>query len=99
MHIIELRDHADARRFLTQGLWLQRVLSPRQPGGVAPVLSWAFEVAAEGAPLPPLGFVADVGNLVFSTPTALSRETLHLPEWPAGLVRAYEDYVLGKLFN
>src|SRR5688500_17819901 len=57
--IHELRDQDDARRFLLQGLWLQRVVPVRRAGGVGPVLEWALEVASEGGPLPPVGFVAD----------------------------------------
>src|SRR3954447_16879515 len=97
--IIELRDPDEVRRFLLQGLWLQRVQAVRRPAAVAPVLSWALELAGEGEPLPPLGFVADAGHLIFTTPAGLVQEALPIPDWPAGLVRGYEDYVLGRLLG
>src|SRR5262249_3238220 len=67
---------------------------------VRPVLEWALEISAAGHPLPPLGFVGDVGHLTFDSDWDLrpGREPLVLPGLPAGLLRAYEDHVLGKLF-
>ena len=64
MRRYELRDSDEARRFLLQGLWWQRVLSPR-PDRVRPVLEWALEIASAGQDLPPLGFLADFGHLAF----------------------------------
>jgi hypothetical protein len=64
------------------------------------VLEWALEVAARGAPLPPVGFVADVGHVAFSQDVASrsSREGVGGGTFPAGLARTYEDHVLGKLY-
>ena len=56
----ELRSPDDARAFLVQGLHLQR-LRPARPDTVRPALEWALEIAADGQPLPPVGFVADLG--------------------------------------
>jgi vWA domain found in the FtsH ternary systems/N-terminal helical region fused to the FtsH ternary system vWA domain len=118
----ELRDPDAARRFLLQGLWMQRVRRPAVET-VQRVLEWALEIASGGGPLPPLGFVADVGHLAlsgagvgcpeFSFPLGpqdgrqASRGKLNsghptpsndVDGWAPADVRAYEDYVLGKLY-
>ncbi len=103
MRRYELRDSDEARRFLLQGLWWQRVLSPR-PDRVRPVLEWALEIASAGQDLPPLGFLADFGHLTFGElanerevlPAALPSRTLPA-RWTV-LLRTYEDHVLGKLY-
>ena len=92
----ELRDPTDARRYLLQSLWLQRILPPRA-GTVATILEWALELIGGGEPLPPLGFVADVGHAILQGDIS-QKERLEIPGWPEGLSRTYEDYVLGKLF-
>ena len=94
---LELRDPADARQFLTQGLWWQRIM-PVRAEQVANILDWALAIAAEGDPLPPLGFIADLGHMVFGATTGVTAESVPLAGWPTTLVRVYEDYVLGKLF-
>src|SRR6516225_5123045 len=58
----EIRDLEQARRFVLQGLWWQRVVPP-SAGRVREVLEWAKEVASAGQPLPPVGFLADVGHV------------------------------------
>jgi hypothetical protein len=95
--MLELRDLNDARRYLTQGLWLQRALPPTA-ATVRPALEWALEVVGSGQPLPPLGFVADVGNAVFTSERPASAAFAEIPDFPAGLARSYEDHVLGKLY-
>jgi hypothetical protein len=95
----ELRDGDQARRFLLEGLWLQRVLAPTTPT-VSVSLRWALEAASAGQPLPPLGFVADLGHVALGQdqgPRSV-RDVLGSAGLPAGLVRTYEDYVLGKLY-
>jgi hypothetical protein len=96
MLVHELRDPETARTYCEQSLWLMRVMAPKVEV-VEPVLAWALEVLGTGAPLPPLGFLADVGHLLFEPGAALRHESLALPGWPAGLPRLYEDHVLGKL--
>src|SRR5262249_30976818 len=64
MNPIVLRDPDEARHFLLQGLWFQRAIHP----GVATVsraLNWALTIADAGQPLPPTGFVADLGHVAF----------------------------------
>ena len=97
MIVHEVRDPEEAAQFLRQSLWLERTKAP-SPAGVKAVLGWALEAASSGEPLPPLGFIADLGQVALDTALVPGRrETQELPGWPAGLVRAYEDYVLGKL--
>jgi len=91
---LELRDSAEARRYLVEGLWWQRIL-PVRAEQVPAILDWAFAIAAEGEPLPPLGFVADIGYLIFPANAGVAAQSIDLP---SKLVRAYEDHVLGKLF-
>jgi hypothetical protein len=99
----ELRHSEEARRFLLQGLWWQRVLPPR-PDRVRPVLEWALEIASAGQELPPLGFLADIGHVAFgesvNEPEALATAipSLTLPARSTVLLRTYEDHVLGKFY-
>jgi hypothetical protein len=99
MNVYELRDPEEARQFVLQGLWWQRVLSPLA-ATVRPALGWALEMVSAGLPLPPLGFVADAGHAAFGTDYAAhpSRQSEIVPALPVNLLRAYEDHVLGKLY-
>src|SRR5437763_11268629 len=98
MSFPELRDPDEARKFLLQGLWLQRAVPPAA-GTVRPALEWALEVASAGNPLPPVGFVADVGLVAFGQDReARPRDALPVPGLASGLARTYEDPVLGKLY-
>lgn len=93
----ELRDSDQARTWLMQGVWLQR-LGPINVESIADPLACALALAATDEPIAPLGFIADVIRLVDGS-TASERER---SRQEAGLnqqtVRAYEDYVLGKLY-
>ncbi len=94
----ELRDLDAARQFVVQGLWLQR-FAPPAAAGVRPALEWALEVAAGGQPLPPVGFVADLGHVLLgSDRDARPRDAAGQPGLPGGLARTYEDLVLGKVY-
>src|ERR1700738_2035063 len=57
MNTYERRDLKEARRFVLQGLWWQRV-TPPAAATVRPTLEWAMQAACAGQALPPLGFVA-----------------------------------------
>src|SRR5207248_3124562 len=94
----ELRDLDAARRFVVEGLWLQRAARPTA-ATVRPALEWAMEVASGGHPLPPVGFVADVGDIALGAGEEhRPNDPLHVPGWPPTLARTYEDHVLGKLY-
>jgi hypothetical protein len=95
----ELRDSEEARRFLVQGLWWQRVTPPR-PGSVRKTLEWAMEIASGGHDLPPTGFLADLGHVALGQDheTSTGRDTLAVPALPITLLRTYEDHVLGKFY-
>jgi hypothetical protein len=99
MSVYELRDPEEARRFLAQGLWWQRV-APPSAATVRPALEWALEVASSGQPLPPVGFVADLGHAAFGSDweSRPAKESAAPPSLPINLVRTYEDHVLGKLY-
>jgi hypothetical protein len=94
----ELRDPNDARNFVVQGLLLQQFL-PASAATVRLILEWAFEIAAEGQPLPPIGFLADLGHAGLGKEyrQRAAGERLVIPGLAPGLVRAYEDHVLGKV--
>lgn len=98
MEPVELRNLDEARRFVAEGLWLQRAVKPT-PATARNTLEWAMEVASGGHPLPPVGFIGDVGHIAFGADAEhRSRNALHIPGWPASLFRMYEDHVLGKLY-
>jgi vWA domain found in the FtsH ternary systems/N-terminal helical region fused to the FtsH ternary system vWA domain len=95
---MELRDLDLARRYVLEGLWLQRAVKPAA-GAVRSILEWAMEVASGGHPLPPVGFIADVGHIAFGADAEhRQKDPLHVPGWPPTLARTYEDHVLGKLY-
>lgn len=97
-HII--RDTSDARRFLLQGLWWQRVLPPTS-STVRNILSWAKELVSIGYALPPIGFLADLGHVTYGEDweNRIGREsTTTVPNLPINLLRTYEDHVLGKIY-
>jgi hypothetical protein len=98
MDPIELRDLDAARRYVLEGLWLQRAVKPSS-ATVRPTLEWAMEIASGGHPLPPIGFIADVGHVAFGADAEHRvKEQTHVPGWPPALARTYEDHVLGKLY-
>jgi hypothetical protein len=100
----ELREGEEARRFLLQGWWWQRVLPPR-PSRLRAVLEWALEIASSDRDLPPLGFLADLGHLALgqagNEPEAFAADSssLALPAHWTVLLRTYEDHLLGKLYT
>jgi vWA domain found in the FtsH ternary systems/N-terminal helical region fused to the FtsH ternary system vWA domain len=99
MNPILLRDPETARQYLLQGLWFQRAVHP----GTATLqraLRWSLIVADAGHPLPPTGFVADLGHIALGREREerAAKEVLALPGVPPGLIRTYEDHVLGKIY-
>ncbi|MCI0701128.1 MAG: hypothetical protein L0241_08595 [Planctomycetia bacterium] len=98
MDSIELRDLDAARRYILEALWLQRAVKP-SASNVKDALKWAMEIASSGRPLPPVGFVADIGNVAFGVDAEHRlKEALPVPGWPPSLGRSYEDHVLGKFY-
>jgi hypothetical protein len=98
IHVI--RDSAEARQFLVQGLWWQRVMPP-SAASVRMLLGWAKELASGGQPLPPPGFIADLGHVAFGEDwdNKQNRESgAIVPHLPINLIRTYEDHVLGKIY-
>ncbi|MBL8792955.1 MAG: hypothetical protein JNM56_03555 [Planctomycetia bacterium] len=96
---VELRDPEQARLFLLEGAQLQRV-APPTASSLRNSLEWALEAASAGQPLPPLGFIADLGLVAFGLDQGMrgARDSLGGAGLPAGLARSYEDHVLGKLY-
>jgi hypothetical protein len=99
MSSYELRDPAEARRFLVQGLWCQRAV-PVTAATVRPALEWAMEVASAGQLLPPVGFLADLGHVALGLDldARQARSSVVVPAVPINLLRTYEDHVLGKVY-
>lgn len=97
--IVEVRNPDEARLVLAQGLWLQRVMTPAA-ATVRSALRWCQELAASGHPLPPAGFVADLGHAIFEPDGEMTagREAVSVPGIDHGLRRAYEDHLLGKFY-
>ena len=80
---VELRNPADARRFVVQGLWLQGVQPPAAEA-VRPVLERALAAAADGHALLPVGVIADLGHVALGADRAPKLAT-PAPGWPAAL--------------
>lgn len=103
----ELRDPEEARRFLLQGWWWQRVLPPRA-SRMRAVMEWALEIASADRDVPPIGFLADLGHLALGDPAAFSAgwsvaagdPSRDVPPalLPVTLLPTYEDHVLGKFY-
>ena len=97
MSIYDLRDPDEARQYLLEGL-LFSAAAPLTESTVRQTLMWAMEVVSEGAPLPCLGLVADIG--LIATGQNLADTKNEFDEQVAldhTMMRQYEDYVLGKL--
>lgn len=97
---IEELDLDDARRFIHQGLWLQRAVCPPQPAFLRPILEWVLEIASGGEPVPPVGFVADLGLTVFGMDRGerhSGQDSLPLSDRAKNVLRQYEDFVLGRI--
>lgn len=99
MAVVELRDLDEARRYLLQGLWLQRVARPHA-ARVGAILEWAIVIADNGDPLPPPGVLADLGHIAFGfDPTGATKDHPVVPGWPANLGANYEDHFLGHVYR
>jgi hypothetical protein len=99
MEPYELSDPVEARRFLVQGLWCQRAMPPAA-ATVRPALEWAMEAASAGYPLPPIGFLSDLGHVALGLDleSRQARNAVVVPSVPINLLRTYEDHVLGKIY-
>lgn len=96
--IFELRDQDEARRYVLQGLWLARAM-PLNIESLQSSLNWCTEILAEGNPLPPVGFVLDVGHVAQAASRyATAQPLMQLPPVDQNLLRRYEDHVLGKFY-
>jgi hypothetical protein len=93
-----IRDLNEARRFVLQSLWWQRVV-PATAATVRTVLEWAREIVSAGEPLPPPGVVADLGHLALGVEAERGKRPNNAAAGllPINLLRAYEDHVLGRI--
>jgi FtsH ternary system-like protein len=94
-NVHELRDADEATRILGQSYLLQRLHSPAA-GSLGGVLEWALDSAGAGVPIPPLGVLADLGNLLLKPHESSVRNTTQIAGWSDRLALGYEDLVLGK---
>ncbi len=96
---LELRDSEQTRQYVLAGLWLSRTHAPAA-ATVPALFEWLLLLAGEGLPVPPIGFLADLGFLALGTreapPPLPARD---VPGVDPGLLRRYEDYCLGKLYG
>jgi hypothetical protein len=99
MDPVILRDQEAARQYLLQGIWFQRAVHPTV-SGFTRAMEWSLVIADAGQPLPPTGFVADIGHaaLGLDRESKARKEPLVVPGFPHGLARIYEDHVLGKIY-
>ncbi|MBX7106355.1 MAG: hypothetical protein K1X57_19915 [Gemmataceae bacterium] len=94
----ELQSPEAARDYLLAGLALGRVVRP-QPMNIRTPLRWLLEIASEGHPVPPPGFVHDLGSIVFGAEVVRHPTADDPVAWPAHALARYDDAVLGKLFS
>lgn len=99
MRVQEIRDLEEGVRYLLEGIRLARVVPPPPDADVVhQALDWAAQLLAEGAPLPPMSFILDVGQMA----SGCFWDGRH-PGWEPGsgsdkrLVQAYEDRLLARL--
>lgn len=99
MRTWEIRNIEEGIRYMLEGLWLARVVPPPQDAAaVAAVLEWAARLVAEGAPLPPLSFVSDVGLMASGHLWGGRRHAWEtLTEIEKHLIHAYEDRFLARI--
>ena len=95
---IILRDADVARRFCCKDFVFRRAAPVA--ANVGPALEWCQQIAGEGHPLPPIGFVADIGNIALGLDREKRqrKQQVEIPGLPHGLIRSYEDLVLGKIY-
>lgn len=96
MKFHELRSTDAARGYLLAGLAMTRVIRWNAEA-VRPALQWLLEIAAEGHPAPPPGFVVDVGTILFGSEASRRAHQGEPLGWSAGPVRRYEDFVISRL--
>lgn len=93
----EIRDSDLARALVLESLATTR-LAQRGSATWQQGVRVALEVASHGAPLLPVGFLADLAHVLTAPVEELpAAPTLGMSTQPAWVQR-YEDYVLGKLF-
>lgn len=100
MTVHELRDEAQARTFLLQGLCVQRIAAPTAASFADPC-AWILQLLSDGHALPAPAFVADAGHLLLGlAPVGSGADARRAapPGTDAPTLRAYEDLVLGKLY-
>lgn len=92
---IELRDSKQAQHYLLQSWSLGRAAKLNSTTLQA-TLRVALELASEGNPLAPLGFISDLVSALAGIHQTTAEETWQTPAADSASVRRYEDYVLGK---
>ena len=98
MSTYEIRDPDEAKQHLLLGLLLARN-AQISPQSVTDTLKWAMEIVAEGSPLPPLGFVGDVGGLAMGSLRASAHSNVPVQaDLNPAVARKYDDYVLGRMY-
>ena len=94
--VLEIRDPQLAKDYLLE-TWAISRADKLNSLRLTEALRVALELASEGQPVPPLGFLGDLLHALGAGTLLESQE----PAWSApaiepGLTRRYEDYVLGK---
>lgn len=98
MDPVELRNADEAKQYLTEGIWLQRISKPNI-NNMRFGLECALEATSAGHPIPPLGFIVDLGHVAFANDQNFRNNKEEAIGLPVGLARTYEDQVLGKLYS
>jgi hypothetical protein len=96
----EFRNLDEGRRWAVQSLWQMHAAQPSAET-LAAAVDGALQMITAGAPLPPLSLVADVGRIVLGgagAPVPQRERGGAAAGLEPGLVREYEDYVLGRFY-
>jgi hypothetical protein len=82
------------RRLLLESLYFRRI-PPLEPQSITPACAWLTELAGTGRGVPPLGFIADIGNLMLALD---ENNVVKTPAYTAEILTRYESVVLEQLY-
>ncbi len=96
---IELPTQEQARRGVMESLALARLIDCTDAAAVRETFEWGQMIFIMGWPVPPLGFVADIGQSVFDRSWDALDAVSPSACWPPSLRQQYEEFWLRRLWT